>query len=245
MKKIVPFTNTLDFKTDVCEITAISLEHEIVKDVDCISGNFLISGEYKINDGDLLKEPFDFSLPFDIALGCNYNIDTLLVDIDDFRYELIDRNKLKVSIDLYVDGEIVKDEEINFSNREIVNIIDDDNIISSNMDIREEVEEKVEEDVEEVELLNEMLEDNKGEDMKEEIENEVNITNNIENNNIFNISNNNEEVYVTYRVYSVSEGDTVDKIMEKYKVTKEELEKYNNLEDIKIGDKLIIPSNEK
>ena len=41
------------------------------------------------------------------------------------------------------------------------------------------------------------------------------------------------------------EGDTIDKIIEKYNITKEELEKYNDLGDIKIGDKLIIPANDK
>ena len=34
MKKIVPFNNVLDFNTDVKEITAISLEHEINKSPD-------------------------------------------------------------------------------------------------------------------------------------------------------------------------------------------------------------------
>ena len=30
--------------------------------------------------------------------------------------------------------------------------------------------------------------------------------------------------------------------MQKYSITKEEIEKYNNISEIKIGDKLIIPS---
>ena len=106
MKKIIPFNNILTFNTDVKEITAISLEHKIETEQDSISGTFYITGEYKITDGQLEKEKFNFELPFDIALGSNYNLDTLVVDIDDFRYELIDTNKLKVNIDLYIDGEI-------------------------------------------------------------------------------------------------------------------------------------------
>ena len=41
MKKIVPFNNVLDFNTDVKEITAISLEHEINKteDKDYVNGS--------------------------------------------------------------------------------------------------------------------------------------------------------------------------------------------------------------
>lgn len=58
---------------------------------------------------------------------------------------------------------------------------------------------------------------------------------------IFN-SENNEDIYVTYNVFIVREGDNLDTILDKYNITKEELEKYNDLNDIKIGDKIIIPS---
>ena len=55
----------------------------------------------------------------------------------------------------------------------------------------------------------------------------------------------NEEKYVTYKVHIVRESETVETIKEKYNVTKEELEKYNDLENIILGTKLIIPlSNE-
>ena len=68
MKKIVPFNNVLNFETDVCEITAISLEHKIDMEDDAISGVFYITGEYKIIDGQLEREKFNFELPFDIAI---------------------------------------------------------------------------------------------------------------------------------------------------------------------------------
>ena len=75
-------------------------------------------------------------------------------------------------------------------------------------------------------------------------EDKIDIDNNNENNNI-NIFNgfNEEEKYVTYHVYPVTENDTLDKILEKYNVTKEEFSKYNNSLDIHVGDKLIIPAN--
>jgi hypothetical protein len=47
--------------------------------------------------------------------------------------------------------------------------------------------------------------------------------------------------YVTYKIYIVKENDTLDTILETYKVDKEELSKYNVLDSIKIGDKIIIP----
>ena len=47
--------------------------------------------------------------------------------------------------------------------------------------------------------------------------------------------------YVTYKIYIVKENDTLDTILETYNVDKEELSKYNVLDSIKIGDKIIIP----
>ena len=49
------------------------------------------------------------------------------------------------------------------------------------------------------------------------------------------------ETYTTYYVYIVKEEDTIDKILSKYGITKEELENYNDITDIKPGDKVVIP----
>ena len=51
-----------------------------------------------------------------------------------------------------------------------------------------------------------------------------------------------EESYKTYSVYIIREGETIDNILNKYKVTKEELEAYNDLKNIGIGSKIIIPT---
>lgn len=51
-----------------------------------------------------------------------------------------------------------------------------------------------------------------------------------------------EENYVSYNIYIIRTGDTLDTILEKYNTTQEELEKYNDITDLKIGDKIIIPS---
>ena len=50
------------------------------------------------------------------------------------------------------------------------------------------------------------------------------------------------ETYKSYKIYIVREGDDLEFIMEKYATTKETLEQYNDLKEIKIGDKIIIPS---
>lgn len=251
MKKIVPFNNVVTFNTDVREITAISLEHDIKTSPDSISGVFYITGEYKITEGDLKKETFSFELPFDIALGCNYDLDTLVVDIDDFRYELTDSNKMKVNIDLYIDGEEIPEADDLFSEEELSKLGDD--VTKPQEEIPNEpterdtplVEEPTEVPINErLNLLDEMLNDDKEEKMEEE-KTEINIQNENENENNINIFNgfDEEEKYVTYHVYPFTENDTLEKVMEKYNVTKEDLAKYNKLDNLHVGDKLIIPES--
>ena len=60
-------------------------------------------------------------------------------------------------------------------------------------------------------------------------------------NSIFNSFSENEDEYRTYKVYIVREGDSLEQILLKYQINKEELEKYNDLTDFNIGDKIIIP----
>ena len=241
MKKIVPFNNVLSFKTKVSEITSISLEHEIQKSDDAISGKFIIEGDYKNLIGDIETEKFSFELPFDIALGVRYERDNMVVDIDDFRYELIDSNRLKVNIDLYIDGDIIPEEE---------KVIEEEEVIDEKRGILKEMDE-IEGDSR-IDMDNDFLEDtidfskniiegiNK-EPMETEASTIVNENNNI---NIFgNISDN--ETYATYKVYTVMDTDTIDGIISKYNISKELLGEYNNIEDIRSGDKLIIPSDEK
>lgn len=254
MKKIVPFNNVLEFQTDVKEITAISLEHEINKYPDMINGVFYISGEYKITEGLLDREKFNFELPFDIALSNNYRTDSLLVDIDDFRYELISDKSLKVNIDLYIDGEVEEplpvstdDESLDSLDREVPEedcslpdpITEEESELSEES-TEEEIYENETIEPERIDLLKEMLTANKEE---ENMPTDTNNDNDNTNINIFTPSQ--EEHYVTYRVYKVLENDTIDTILTKYNITKEMLADYNNIENITPGDKLIIPTNEK
>jgi len=50
------------------------------------------------------------------------------------------------------------------------------------------------------------------------------------------------ETFATYKVCIVKESDTIESIMLKYNINKTMLEQYNDLSDLKIGDKLIIPT---
>ena len=57
---------------------------------------------------------------------------------------------------------------------------------------------------------------------------------------IMNINEENE-TYGTFVVYIVRQNETVNSILEKYNTSLEEMEKYNDLKNIMIGTKLIIP----
>ena len=308
MKKIVPFNNVLTFETTVNEITAISLEHSLEKDMDSLSGVFYISGEYKMLNGGINPEKFNFELPFDIALGSRYKMNSMVVDIDDFRYELIDTNKMKVNIDLYIDGEELTEEVLELQTKvplvSELNLTDDeveerkeeylnsekhhDNCLdvdecnedctagkerSDKEEIKEETckdttcQEDMEQDIEEGYEKGEDVMENQVDDnlVKDTFENDIKREDEIikdfmynddglldkskdivnentnENNNIMNNLSDSEN-YVTYKVYRIVEGDTLDNILTKYKVTKEELLSYNdNITNLKTGDKLIIP----
>ena len=82
MKKIVSFKKDLLFKTKVSEITSISLEHKIISTSDdLVSGEFLINGEYKMTEGSINREKYDFNLPFDIitlSFPSNISLNLLL-----------------------------------------------------------------------------------------------------------------------------------------------------------------------
>ena len=105
MKKVISFKKELPFKTNISEISSISLEHTInEKENDLISGIFYVSGEYKMTETSINKESFNFEIPFDIALDSRYDTSKIKFDIDDFYYEIINADTLKVNIDVYVDG---------------------------------------------------------------------------------------------------------------------------------------------
>ena len=50
------------------------------------------------------------------------------------------------------------------------------------------------------------------------------------------------ETYSTYYIYIVRETDSIETILQKYNVSKEDIEMYNDIKELKVGDKIIIPS---
>ena len=49
------------------------------------------------------------------------------------------------------------------------------------------------------------------------------------------------DLNTTYQVYIIRENDTIETVLNKYNITRETLNLYNDLTELKLGDKLIIP----
>lgn len=215
MKKIIPFKKEIIFQDNLAEITSISLEHDFKLNEHTVSGEFIVSGDYKITTTSTNTEQFSYNLPFEISLDERYILKNANVDIDDFYYEIINDKVLSVNIEILIDQleekEVVTLEELNRNEKLVQNEVD-----FINQDI-------IEEKVEEKRCIEE-----------EDVSPMGDIFNNIEQN---------DEDYKSYSVYIVRDGDSIEAIIEKYNITKEELESYNDLKELKIGDKIIIPCN--
>lgn len=269
VKKIIPFRKDLEFNTPLYEVTSISLEHHLTKKSDTlISGNFIISGDYKQTESSENKDPFNFTLPFDIALATKIDLDDMLLDVDDFYYET-GKNTLKVNIDLLLDATEIGEPEKEKEDRENINGKDVESIDSNTYNDNDDS--RVPDEFNDVNYKKPQLEnlpnslDNSGvslddiqnDNFMDSINNDNvsdNGTSNIVNSNINinenqNINENNNlfasfetaDTYTAYRVYLIKEDDTIDTILKKYNVTKDDLSAYNDLSDIKYGDKIIIP----
>ena len=240
MKQIIPFKKELLFKTKVSEITSISLEHRIIsKNKDLVSGSFIISGDYKMTEGSINREIFNYDIPFEINLESNYDVDSVTIDIDNFYYEIVNNEVLKVNIDVYLIGDKCE-KDVVIDKHSSDNIDSIDNI--DDIDISDEVRGD-DNDINNVDINYDNIKSIDYDKVAkiDDIDNS-NINDNINNNSIFD-SVDSKDTYVTYYVYIVREEDTLDKILEKFNVTREELEKYNDINNIHEKDKLIIPNS--
>lgn len=237
MKQIIPFVKDISLAPKIYEVTSIALEHNLkMENSDSVVGSFTVSGKYRINNISINEEVFEENIPFDITLDSKYDASKVTIDIDDFYYEIINDEFLRVHIDVLVDNlvyekkEVEKPKEIIKEERkEISTIINErnDDLMNDNVILSDKKEDT---------LIRK--EDAKTSEKDEERESDI--TNKIET-GLFD----KEEKYITYKVHIVRDTETIDEITTKYNVSKEELEKYNDLNNIVLGTKIIIPiSNE-
>ncbi len=226
MKQTIPFKKDITFKTKIGELTAISLDNDLtLKGEDLIVGNFYISGNYKMLEGSIEEESYSYKIPCEIAISSEYDTYDAVIDIDDFYYEIINDEVLRVNITVVISNlerkEIKEEQETN----EVEVLTDeDDRMLSINDDIANNIKLPLEEEFEEI----------------KEIEKPRNVSNF---DKVKESAKNQDDTYITYKVYIYKEEDTIESVLEKYSITKEELANYNNLEDIIPGSKIVIPSS--
>lgn len=114
------------------------------------------------------------------------------------------------------------------------------------------VPERVEEEIVEVEEDNKVVEEPieinnvvTKEEKEEVSKEEVSMEEKQESNNmssLFQAFETSEETFTTYSVYIVRKEDSIEKIMDTYKISRESLSEYNDLSEIEIGSKIIIPT---
>ena len=227
MKKIISFEKKLEFPSMVGEITSISLEHTLeFKSPTLIEGAFLISGTYKLTEASCIEDNFNFKVPTEIMLTENIDVSTGKITIDDFFYEIEDEENLVCHIDVLVEGLeeiLIEESPLEEVERQVEEIIECDGDINKEIEIphQKEKEEKTEPPVEE---------------LREEFEEEQSLFSNLKDD---------EDTFTTYSIYIIRQDETIQTVLDKYKITKEELEEYNDLSNITEGSKIIIPVNDK
>lgn len=247
MKQIIPFTKDITFKTKIGELMSISLDNDLVlKGEDLITGNFYVKGSYKMIKTSELEEDYSYKIPCEIAISDEYETFDATIDIDDFNYEIINEEILRVKISVAIDN--LSKKEVRESSKEET---PDELLLKDDSKTNKLKETKT--------VLNEENNSNRTcYDTNDTTTCDDKISLNIEpksedrdlapldiiSSTNFDLSQMQEETYSTYSVYIVRENDTIESILDKYKISLLELSDYNDTSNITNGMKLIIPSVE-
>lgn len=261
MKQIISFEKEIAFKTMIGEVTSISLEHTLsFQGPSTISGDMIVSGTYKMTEASTLEEDFQYAIPVDIMLTKELEEDNRSITIHNFTYDIRNEDTLHLYIDVLVKGrEVIEleedEEEVIEPVREEQPKIDEEQKEDTTNDNKElltdiEVEEsqKVIDNIINTDKKEEVVIEDKKEEpvIKNDTQEEVKTTTDTKvMNSIFSAFANTEETYTTYSVYLLRENDSIENIIENYGVTREELSYYNDLDNLNVGSKIIIPTVKK
>ena len=216
-----------------------------------ISGDMIVSGTYKMTEASTLEEDFQYAIPVDIMLTKELEEDNRSITIHNFTYDIRNEDTLHLYIDVLVKGrEVIEleedEEEVIEPVREEQPKIDEEQVEDTTNDNKElltdiEVEESQK-------VIDNIINTDKKEEpvIKNDTQEEVKTTTDTKvMNSIFSAFANTEETYTTYSVYLLRENDSIENIIENYGVTREELSYYNDLDNLNVGSKIIIPTVKK
>ena len=230
MKKIINFTDDIEFRNNIYEISSISLEREFEATENDISGTFIITGSYRGHEISLNQESFTKKIPFSYHFEEPMDKETITMEVDDFTYE-IDQNKLCVEIEYEIEGDkMMFDDEREFDkfleNHEV-------ELVDFKDDIKDDIKDEkpiIEENVEVCEQEKEEEKQEKNEDREVKVDTEIMDT-----------LTGGENTYITYHIHVCDESDTLEYIANKYKISIDVIKDYNSIDNISVGMKLIIP----
>lgn len=227
MNCVIPYTKEIVFKTKIAEISSISLEHEMSINETELLGNFIVSGEYKAHELSVNKEEFSHVLPFSIDLSDTIDLATIDFSITDFSYEIVNDNTLKTFIEFsVVASEKERVEEKIEAEEEIFQ--DVSTAFENEIELPEVIEVEVREDIEEKSEEEEMAET---EDRLDQAEAAT----------IMDSINNDNDEFALYHIHIVKEAETIEMISTMYNTNMDLISEYNDLTNVGVGDKLIIP----
>ena len=215
MKKKVTIDKKIEFPSMIGEISAISLEHKLdFIDEKNIEGYFLLTGKYKLTEASRLEDDFEYKIPAEIILSESVDLSDTKIEITDFSYEIEDDIVMNCHIELLIEG------------LELINMEEDSEERECDGDLPEEKEIEIPKKEEIIELR--VDEEEKSDDISVQ-------------GSLFTNLSDEQDSFGTFIVYIVRQNETVNTIIEKYATSLEELEKYNDLSDLKDGTKLIVP----
>lgn len=227
MNQKIEFKKDCMLKTYVSSITDISLTHDYKILDDTIEGYFDVTGSYKVTMSSVETEDFMFTIPFTIALSSLIDKDTIDLKLSDFNYS-VEKDVLHLKMFLDMDYQEIEIKEEVEDSEEIDNMINDLMDKESTTDIKSPSE-----------FHNEVMLDNVI-DSKEEASTKEKVSEK-NFNTIFNeVKENN---FSKYKVYIMRSEDTLESILVKYNVTMDEIKEYNDIDNINIGSKIVIPYN--
>lgn len=227
MNQKIEFKKDCMLKTYVSSITDISLTHDYKILDDTIEGYFDVTGSYKVTMSSVETESFMFTIPFTIALSSLIDKDTIDLKLSDFNYS-VEKDVLHLKMFLDMDYQEIEIKEDTEDNEEIDNMINDLMDKESTTDIKSPSE-----------FHNEVMLDNVL-DSKEEVSTKEKVSEK-NFNTIFNEVK--ESNFSKYKVYIMRSEDTLESILVKYNVTMDEIKEYNDIDNINIGSKIVIPYN--
>lgn len=227
MNQKIEFKKDCMLKTYVSSITDISLTHDYKILDDTIEGYFDVTGSYKVTMSSVETEDFMFTIPFTIALSSLIDKDTIDLKLSDFNYS-VEKDVLHLKMFLDMDYQEIEIKEEVEDSEEIDNMINDLMDKESTTDIKSPSE-----------FHNEVMLDNVI-DSKEEVSTKEKVSEK-NFNTIFNEVK--ESNFSKYKVYIMRSEDTLESILVKYNVTMDEIKEYNDIDNINIGSKIVIPYN--